>query len=194
MSMKVKFVAVVLLSMCLSISKAQFYKSVLPSPEFTKALEKVVLDFRLNYETIKGNAVDLQNDYATYESLIKLPGSSNCIIQYYNSKLDTTASWQAVMYQGDDYSKAVRAYENTFRLVKKSRLNWVDKTLMRFNGEMETPKEEVKFALSTLDFDLEDVRYKNFKAEVELVQVYDGWQVNLNLLAKKPDYEGDMRY
>ena len=169
---------------------SQFYKSVLPSPEFTSALQKIVLDFRFNYKNIKDSLIIDDGGTQTYGSAIKLPGAKECLITYYNSKIDTSASWQATFYRGSNYSEALRAYQNTFRLVKKSHLNWIDHSLMRFTGYLETPKEEVGFATSTLLLDLEDKRYKRFVAEVDLVKSgFDNWEVQLNLLTKKQDDE-----
>lgn len=171
-------------------SSAQFYKSIVPSPEFTKTLEKIVLDFRFNYNNIKGNSLMQEGGTETFESSIKLPGSQDCSITYYSSKVDTSASWQAILYKGTDYQEAVRIYQNVFRMVKKSHLNWIDRTLMRFTGTLDSPKEEIGFATSILQLDLDDVRYKKFAAEIELVSnSYDNFEVHLNLQNRKNDNE-----
>lgn len=187
--MRKKILFPLLLLLTANIANAQFYKSILPSPEFTNALEKIVVDFRLNFRTIQGDSLTKEGDFEVFESTIKLPGAKECIIQKYNSAFDTTASWQAVMYTGDDYKEAVRAYENTFRLVKKSKIRWIDRSLVGFAGEMDSPKEDLRFTMSTLTFELEDRRYNNFYAEVELTGSYDEWQVHLYLHTKKPDYQ-----
>ena len=169
---------------------AQFYKSIIPSPEFTKTLEKIVLDFRFNYNNIKGNSLMQEGGTETFESSIKLPGSQDCSITYYSSKVDTSASWQAILYKGSNYQEAVRIYQNIFRLVKKSHLNWIDRSLMRFTGSLEPAKEEIGFATSILQLDVEDVRYKKFAAEIELVSnSYDSFEVHLNLQNRKNDNE-----
>ncbi|MCW3111862.1 MAG: hypothetical protein JWR18_258 [Segetibacter sp.] len=177
----------VLLLLSTTLTRAQFYKSVIPSPEFSTALEKIVLDFRLNFSTIQGNSLSNHGDAETYESIIKLPGARECIIYKYHSKIDTTASWQAIMYKGDSYKEASRIYENVFRMVKKSQVRWIDKSYVSFNGEMEKPTEDLKFTSSTLLFSLDDKRYKNFQADVEMISTYDSWEVHLNLQTKNPD-------
>ena len=185
-----KFLLILLITFTVNFCNAQFYKSFLPSPEFTSALEKIVVDFRLNYETIKGDSLSKQGDVETYASTVKLPGAEDCIIYYFNSKVDTTASWQAVMYRGDNYKEASRTYQNVFRLIKKSNIRWIDRSSVGFTGELEEPREDLRFAASTLHFELEDHRYDKFIAEVELVSSYNGWEVHLNLHTKKPDREG----
>jgi len=168
---------------------SQFYMSVLPSPEFTSALEKIVVDFRVNFKTIEGNEIMTEGEMQSYESMVKLPGARQCTIYKFNSGLDTSASWQAVMYSGDVYSEAVKTYENIFRLVKKSRIKWIDRSVIGFAGELEKPSNDVGFSVSTLHLQLDDYRYKNFLAEIELVSGQYGWQVNLNLYSKKDDAE-----
>ncbi len=171
-------------------SYAQFYKSIIPSPEFTKTLEKIVLDFRYNFKNIKGNSLMQEGGTESFESSLKLPGSQDCSITYYSSKVDTSASWQAILYKGTDYQEAVRIYQNVFRMVKKSHLNWIDRTLMRFTGSYESPKAEIGFATSILQLDVEDIRYKKFAAEIELVSnSYDNFEVHLNLQNRKNDNE-----
>jgi hypothetical protein len=173
--MRKKTFILLLILLSANFCDAQFYKSVLPSTEFSGALEKIVLDFRLNFSTIQGNSLISSRETETFESTIKLPGASECVIYKYHSKADTTASWQGVMYKGDDYKEACKVYENVFRLVKKSQVRWIDKTMTGFNGELKKPVEELKFTVSTLHFQLEDKRYKNFQADVEMVSSYGGW-------------------
>jgi hypothetical protein len=190
--MKKKIFTLLALLFVTTLSFGQFYKSLLPSPEFTSALEKIVLDFRDDYKSIQGNLVDGHGEMETYESLVCLPGSVNCKILRFHSLQDTTATWQAIVYNGEDYKEAVKAYENTFRLVKKSSLRWIDKSSVGFTGQLERPREELRFTTSTLVFTLDDYRYKDFQAEVEIQNTFDGWQVTLNL-SKKYIAEGVKR-
>jgi hypothetical protein len=187
--MRKQFLALLLVLFSANFCDGQFYKSIIPSPEFSDALEKIVLDFRVNFATIQGNNLSQQGDAEMYESTIRLPGAKECVIYKYHSKADTTASWQATMYKGDDYKEASRIYENVFRLVKKTQVRWIDKTHVSFSGEMEKPTEDLRFAVSTLHFELDDERYKNFQADVEMISSYDGWEVHLNLQTKRPDTE-----
>ena len=177
----------ILLLFVIQPTNAQFYKSVLPSPEFNNALEKIVGDFRYNFENIIGEPLVSQGEVETYGSTIKLPGATDCIIYKFHSALDTTASWQGVLYQGDDYREAVKAYKNTFRLLNKSRIHLIDRSIIGFAGQMSEPSEDVRFTVSTLQLNIADPRYEKFNAEVEMTTSYTGWQVNVNFFNKKPD-------
>ncbi len=179
----------ILCSGILFFTQAQFYKSVLPSPQFNDSLTKVVIDFRNNFKKIQGKELTPQVGMEVYQSKVSLPGASHCTIYRFHSKLDTTASWQAIMYDGNDYDEAVKAYKNTCRLVNKSRIKWIDRSIASFTGNMEKNDDNVSFANTLLQLDVSDPRYKNFYAEIEIASGSSGWEVHLNLHAKKNDME-----
>ena len=91
------------------------------------------------------------------------------------------------MYDGEDYEEAKKIYINTFRLVNKSRIRWIDRSIAAFNGEMEKPDGNITFSTSMLQLNVSDPRYKNFFAEIEMTSGYNGWEVHLNLHSKKDD-------
>lgn len=168
-------------------SDAQFYKSFLPSPGFTSALQKIVLDFRLDYKTIQGDMKLSQGEYESYESAILLPGAVSCTIFRFHSRRDTTSSWQGIMYQGDSYENAVKAYKNLYRMVHKSQLRWIDRSAVGFKGELQDPKEGVSFAQTTLTLDVTDRRYTTFVADIELTGGIAEWTVKLSLHSRQDD-------
>lgn len=172
------------------VSNAQFYKSFLPSGAFSDSLSLVVGDFTHNFLQIQGDSLSSGTEMGVFNSKLGIPGSISCIIYRSNSYYDTTASWQAVMYRGKNYKEAVKIYKNTFRLVKKSRLRWLDKAGMDFTGELEEPSTDVGFAVSTLRPQFPEPVYIKFTADVELINSYDGWEVRLNLQNKRDDSEG----
>ena len=187
--MKNQFLLALLLCACVS-APAQFYKSILPSPGFTNALQKIVLDFRLDYRNIQGELLLQQGESESFSSLVKLPGSQDCVIYRFHSDDDSTSGWQAVMYRGDDYDEAVKAYKNLFRMVRKSPMTWIDRSAVHFVGEMEEPSESLSFAVSILTLDVNDKRYDHFVAEIELSGTMGDWSVKLNLHNKRRDTDG----
>jgi hypothetical protein len=173
------------------VTKAQFYKSILPTPEFSNVLEKIVRDFKYNFKNIAGEQLEKQGEVDTYESAVKLPGATACVINKYHSVKDTTASWQCVLYQGEDYKEALKAYRTNFKMLNKSIIHLVDRSLVSFAGDLQEPTEDLRFTVSTLKLNMNDHRYDRFEAAVELLSSYTGWQVNLNFYNKKPDQEID---
>ena len=170
------------------LSNAQFYKSLLPSPAFGDSLSTIVVDYLRNFRSIEGAPLPSMGDAEVFISNAKLPGSSEFVIYRFKSIEDTTASWQAIMYKGESYKEAAKVYKNTFRLVNKTRIN---SSLISsgFSGTLEEPTEDLRFTSSSLRLGTRDQAFKNFVAEVEMVNSYDGWEVHLNLHHKKPDTE-----
>src|SRR5690349_24699085 len=69
-----------------------------PNTGFLRAVEIVLADFPYNYNHITGDLVLSQGEFEQYASTVSLPGSLSCLVGRYHSELDSTASWQAVMY------------------------------------------------------------------------------------------------
>ena len=166
---------------------AQF-KPRLPVPSFSDSLSMVINDAGHNYYTIQGVALTSETDRDSYQSKVTLPGSSLCMIYRYHSTQDTSASWHAIMYKGEDYKEAVKSYKNTFRLVKKTKFMLNSKSI-HFEGAMDEPDESLRFTVSTLRTSSQVIGYDNFIAEVEMVNSYDGWEVHLNIQKRKNDTE-----
>lgn len=177
-----------------SVANAQFYKAFLPSVNFTDSLARVVTNFRSNFRHIQGKRLESGNHADIFQSKAGIPGSQNCIIYRYHSVIDSSASWQAVMYSGESYKEALRAYKNTYRLLKRAKLLPTDQIGMEFHGEMDEPKEGVSFAQTVLQAHSSDPFYNKFVAETELVNFYDKWEVHLNLHNKTNDNGGQTIY
>ena len=184
--MKKTILTVVCASMLL-FTQAQFYKSVLPSPAFDDSLTRIVIDFSNNFRKIQGKELMPQVGMEVYQSQISLPGAAHCAIYRYQSTLDTTASWQAIMYDGNNYEEAVKVYKKTCRLVNKSKIKWTNRSVVSFVGDTEKPNENVSFANTMLQLNVLDPKYKNFYAEIEMASGSNGWEVHLNLHDKKDD-------
>jgi hypothetical protein len=172
-----------------SLCNAQFIKTFLPGNPFSDSLSKVVLDFKYDYKHIQGTNLPAQTqpDFEVYNSKVTVPTSLHCIIYRYHSKEDTTASWQGIMYEGDDYNEAIKAYKNVYHLLKRTSVKWIDKSMISFVGDLELPKENVTFAVSSLHLEVMDEQYQKFVAEVELTNQDGGYVVNLNLQNKRSD-------
>jgi len=179
----------VIFALSTGFSNAQFFKPILPNSAFADSLNKIVLDFRFDFKKTAGKRLPRQGNMDVYQSKVILPGAAHCVIYRFHSSVDTTASWQATLYEGDSYEEALKVYKNTFTLVKKSRLVWIDKSIVGFSGNMEAPDENLRFTISSLRLDINDPGYNKFVAEIELVNSYDGWEVHLNLQNKKNDAE-----
>jgi hypothetical protein len=119
-----------------------------------------------------------------------LPGSLSTVIYRFHSRVDTTASWQATMFQGDTYAEALKAYRNTSRLLNKCRLTLPGSSSVGFSGKLNEPQPNITFASSSFKLNTGDPAYAKFCAEIEMVNTgFDSWEVHLNLHNKKDDSE-----
>ena len=185
-----KTITLMMLFLCsIHFTQAQFYKSILPSEAFSDSLSVIVQDFKKNFATIQGRQLPSQGEMEVYRSKVSIPGAVHCSIFRFHSVEDTTASWQAILYEGDSHEDAIKIYKNLFKQLKKSRMKWVDKSVITFMGDLEMPDENVRFAVTPLRLNIIDMPYRRFYGEVELTSTYDGWEVHLNLHNKKRDDE-----
>jgi hypothetical protein len=174
-----------------TISHAQFYKSVIAPPAgFTDSLQKIVLDFRLDYHNIQDSLIESGGESETYSSKVKLPGSTDCQILRFHSVEDSSAAFEATLFEGQNYDDAVKSYKNIIRMLKRSRMQWVDKSMFQFLGTETEPDPGLSFTITTLTLDLEDPRYKNFYAQVELVSNMLNWKVDVSFSKKPSETQG----
>lgn len=185
-----KTTLIVLLYLCSSLlSHAQFFKPVHTDLAFEDSLTQVMSVFKTNYYPIQGRQLVSQGLVDVYQSNVGVPGASHCIIQRYHSEEDTSASWQAVMYEGESYEEAVKVYKSIYNNLKKAKIKNGDDSPFTFSGELEKPSESVRFTATRLRLNTMEDAYKFFYAEVEITSNYDGWEVHLNLHTKKNDAE-----
>jgi len=167
--------------------QGQIPKPFHPSAVFNDSLTRIVIDFSTNFYRVQGEELAPQEGMEVYQSTISLPGATHCVIYRFHSQLDTTASWQAIMYQGENYEDALKIYKNIYQQLTKSKMKWYDNRLAAFKGEMEEPDENLRFTNTWLQLNVPDFLYKDFYAEIEIINSYNGWEVHLNLHAKKDD-------
>ena len=172
-------------------STAQFSKTLHPANTFNDSLTRIVYHFKKNFYPIQGKQLTSQVMADVYQSKVGMPGAAHCIIQRYHSEEDTTASWQAIMYEGELFEEALKVYKNTVKQLKKAKIKIGENSPASFSGEMEIPDESLSFTVTPLRLDISDKDYKDFYAEVEITNNYDGWEVHLNLHNKKRD---DLEY
>lgn len=172
----------------LNISHAQFYKKILPGNNISAAVASITESFQNNYYNIQGDELPADEGREIYRSNISIPGASQAVIYRFHSKEDTTASFQAIMYEGESYKEAVKIYKQIFRQVKGTKFN-TGSGKISFGGNMEEPTENLRFTSSQLRPDVTGGAYKNFIAEIELLNSIEGWKVQLNLHSRKDDTE-----
>lgn len=169
-----------------SAGQAQFYKKIMPGNNISSAVASITENFQNNYYRIQGEELTPDEGREIYRSTVAVPGASQAVIYRFHSKEDTTASFQAILYEGESFKEAARIYKQTFRQVKGTKFNGGAEKLS-FDGNMEEPTESMRFTSSRLRPGVTGGTYKNFMAEVEILNSVEGWKVQLNLHSRKDD-------
>ncbi|MDF2190197.1 hypothetical protein [Paraflavitalea sp. CAU 1676] len=184
-----KLTNLLLAVMALSLSAHAQFKSEPSNAGFIKAVETIMGDFPYNYKHITGELVEATGDWHQYSSTVKIPGSEHCVVGLYHSEIDTTASWQALLFRSDNFSKAKSAYKKLYQQLNQCRLRMVDGSVYFLNGEFEDVSEGMDFVTSAFRIQTADERFREFHVELELLYQLDEWVVNVNMVSKKKDNE-----
>lgn len=167
-----------------SLASAQLLKPTQASPSFAVNFEKIVQDYRNNFNGIQGERVPSETEKEVFKSTMTVPGSLHAVIYRFHSKKDQSASWQAILFTGESQQAALRTYKSTCRQIRNFRVAGVG----MFKGDYREPDANLRFAGSSFKMESTDKIYDQFFAEVELVMdEEEQWEVHLNLVRKKED-------
>jgi len=184
-----KLTNLLLAAMVMSLPVHAQFRQDSQSPGFVKAVETILSDFPYNYKHITGELVEATGDWQQFASKVTIPGAETCLIGQYHSELDTTASWQALMFRGETFAQAAAAFKRLYRQLKQCRLKMVDGSVFYLDGDYEEATEEMDFVTSALKIQTADERFREFKVELEMLYKMDEWVVNINMVSKKKDSE-----
>ncbi|NML22148.1 hypothetical protein HHL16_14790 [Pseudoflavitalea sp. G-6-1-2] len=184
---KISTLTVALLAIGTAHAQLNLFKKDPANPGFSKAVEAILGDFPYNYKHLTGDLVLQEGELQHYASTVNLPGAETCIIAHYNSGLDTTASWAALMYHTEEFEDASKEYRRLFNQLNKCKLKMVDGSAYYLEGDFDEPATEKDFVISEFKIQTADERYKLFKVELEMLYKIDHFVVNINFVTRKKD-------
>ncbi|HJY21764.1 MAG TPA: hypothetical protein VJ279_02695, partial [Hanamia sp.] len=155
------------------------------SPSVKPDVEKVARDYYQNFNNIKGDTLMQTAGTIEFESKIIPAGSLEATITKYSDP--NSYSWQAIMFQTEDFKEAVSKYKQYYRQLNGANLTFYDRTSSKLTGPYDVPDEDRSFASSILELDSKKHDLQLFKVEVALNYSFPQWTVKIMVYEKIAD-------
>jgi hypothetical protein len=155
--------------------------------ETSNALEKVIRDYPFQFQNIKDGVLLKKEQTTEYGSKIIIPEALGCYITEHQLANIKTISWQANMYQSNDFSSAGKVFKQLYGQIKNSIVKLDNEKPIILNGGYETPSE--KSSSTSVFFDLLPATNSTQKLKVDLSMIHSAgkWKVILSV------YDGDKK-
>ena len=164
-------------------SEKQTERKIVPS--IKTDIQRVARDLYDDFNNIKGDTLRYSSGVIAFDSKIVPPGAKDCFIlkhPYPNSY-----SWQATMFESDNFDEAVAKYKSYYRQLFGSMITFYDNTSYKLKGEYDTPDEGRTFASTLLTLDEASANVKSFKIEIGLNYSFPDWAVTILVYEKIAD-------
>lgn len=176
------------LLLLINISYGQFLKKIIPANNSSQSISNVVESYQNNYHSIQAEAITPDEDRDIFMSAIQLHGAQQAVIYRFHSNTDTSAGWQVLLFSGQEYKDAEKAYNNAYKTIKQSRFK-VGNDNYGFEGEKVPATDAIRFTSSLLRPTINTGVYEHYMAQIDLIYSFDGWKVKLSLHSRKDDTE-----
>lgn len=162
------------------------------SNETNIALEKVIRDYPFQFQNIKDKALSKKGQTAEFASKVIIPESLGCSITEHQQVNKQTISWQALMYQSNDFVSAGNTYKQLYGQIKNTIVKLDNEKPIIINGNYETPSQ--KNASTSVQFDLLPATNSTQKLKVDLsmIQSAGTWKIILSVYDGDKDLKGQM--
>jgi hypothetical protein len=148
-------------------------------------IEKVARDYYQNFNNIKGDTLNESESTIEFTSKVAPADALSTSITKYIDPYSYT--WQATMFQSEDYEAAVVKYKEYYKQLNGCTLVFYDKTSYKLVGGYDTPDEGRAFASSILQLDGLNHDLQLFKVEVALNYSLPDWTVKVMIYEKVAD-------
>lgn len=180
-----QFFTCIFISVAFSIhaqSTISFHKA---SASIKPVIEKVARDYYQNFNNIKGDTVNETAGTIEFKSKVVPEGAIETSITKYVDPYSYT--WQATMFESDDYTAAVQKYKDYYRQLNGCTLTFYDKSSYKLSGNYDEPDENRSFASSILQLEQDKSDLDLFKVEIALNYSLPQWTVKILMYEKLAD-------
>jgi len=167
-------------------ASAQTRISFKKTPNTLKPIvEKVARDYYQNFNNIKGDTLTETESTIEFTSKVAPADAIATSITKYVDPYSYT--WQATMFQSEDYEAAVEKYKEYYKQLNNCTLTFYDKTSYKLTGPYDTPDEGRAFASSILQLAAVNQDLDLFKVEISLNYSLPEWTVKVLIYEKVAD-------
>ncbi len=168
------------------VASAQPRVSLKKAPNTLKpVVEKVARDYYQNFNNIKGDTINETVSTIEFTSKVSPVDALSTSITKYKDPYSYT--WQATMFQSEDYESAVEKYKEYYKQLDGCTLTFYDKTSYKLNGPYDIPDEGRSFASTILQLDGVNHDLQLFKVEISLNYSLPDWTVKVLIYEKVAD-------
>src|SRR5690606_33867006 len=148
-------------------------------------IEKVAKDYYQQFHNITGDTLMRTSNSIEFRSKLLPVGAVNSSITKFIEP--RTLSWQAVMFQAENFEEAVTKYKQYYRQLNGMSLNIGELSNYKLIGEYDAPDEGRGFASSILELQNSAPHLKQFKIEIGLNYSLPEWTVKIMVYEKLAD-------
>ncbi len=179
--------AIMLTGMIILISglNAQPKPSTKPVISIQPALNEVVQDYFRHFQESLGKKESQSEDFAVFESKIKLPGALSCVILKYPSP--EAYIWTAVMSEDEDFQVAAKKYKRYFSQINNQKFspNGIEKYVL--SGQFDEADVSRSFASTLLQLGTLQNGLNHFFIDLGIQYEFPNWVVKISMYEKVPD-------
>ena len=156
--------------------------------------QKIISEYPQHFESIRGDIINQNPQSIEYASQIKVGDAQECMIVKYSSGIKPIYSWQALMFNSEDYEAASKKYKWLFNQLKGLNIFYVNDQYT-LKGDFEEPDESRKFTTSILAPVAPPQPLRKLKIEIALLFEFPEWKVNLLVYEKEreDDERGEIK-
>lgn len=152
-------------------------------------IEKVVRDYYQQFHNITGDTLMRSTNSIEFKSkLLPIGAVKSSITKFIDPR---SLTWQAVMFQSENFNEAITKYKQYYRQLNGAKLNIGVNSIYKLVGEYDTPDEGRGFAATILELEGNEDDLQQFKIEISLNYSLPEWTVKILVYEKVADE--DMR-
>lgn len=144
------------------------------------ALERVINDYRYNYNNIRGELLIRHSGSANFASKVDIPGSLQCIITQYGDNQDTY-SWSSMLVETTEFHLAKSQFAQLYNQIKNTIIKVEGEKPFILNGKYEEPLEVSTQPPVVFKLLPASGKFQQLVVELKMQSSENGWRILLSV-------------